>query len=154
MKTNAIRLIEASGTPVDILEYSIEDGALDAGSVAQKIGEEPDSVFKTLVTRGDTTGLTVFVIPGTCELHLKKAARVSGNKSIEMIKSKELLPLTGYVHGGCSPIGMRKAFSTYIDECAHLFDRICVSGGAIGIQVKLSPTDLADLTDATFAELT
>jgi len=106
-----------------------------------------------LVTRGDKNGINVFVIPGNMTLNLKKAAALSSNKNIEMIKEKELLPLTGYIKGGCSPIGMKKSFPTYIDETALLFDKIFVSAGKRGCQIHLSPNDLAKLTDADFGDL-
>jgi Cys-tRNA(Pro)/Cys-tRNA(Cys) deacylase len=110
-------------------------------------------VFKTLVTTGKTTGLNVFVIPVEFELDLKKAATAAGDKYIEMIKSKDLEPLTGYIHGGCSPIGMKKQFSTFIDETALLNDTICVSAGRVGLQVELAPQDLANVTGAVFRDL-
>ncbi len=122
--------------------------------MADKIGAEHEQVFKTLVARGDTTGVVVFCIPGPFELDLKKAAAVSGNKKVEMIRAKELLPLTGYVRGGCSPIGMKKQYPTWIDETAQLFDRIHVSAGAHGAQVLIAPSALAQLIDAEFAEIT
>ncbi len=119
MKTNAVRRLEALGVAHETVEYEVDEEALDAVSVARKIGADADGVFKTLVARGDKTGVVVFCIPGPAELHLKKAAAVSGNKSLEMVKAKELLPLTGYIRGGCSPVGMKKEYPTYIDETAH-----------------------------------
>ena len=110
-------------------------------------------MFKTLVTEGKNTGLNVFVIPSSTELDLKKAAQATGDKHVVMIKSRELEPNTGYVHGGCSPIGMKKQFSTFIDETAEIFDNIIVSGGRVGLQVELAPKDLALITSAVFCNL-
>jgi len=152
-KTNAIRIIEAAGIEHSVHEYDISDGKIDGVSVAEKCGRSPDMVFKTLVTKGKITGLNVFVIPVEFELDLKAAAVAAGDKYIEMIKSKELEPLTGYIHGGCSPIGMKKAFPTFIDEMALLSEAICVSAGRVGLQVELAPKDLADLAGAKFCEL-
>jgi Cys-tRNA(Pro)/Cys-tRNA(Cys) deacylase len=152
-KTNAVRILEAAGVAHSIREYDVSDGKIDGVSVAAKCGRSPDTVFKTLVTTGKTTGLNVFVIPATFELDLKKAATAAGDKYIEMIKSKDLEPLTGYVHGGCSPIGMKKRFPTFIDETALLNETICVSAGRVGLQVELSPQDLADIMGAEFRDL-
>jgi Cys-tRNA(Pro)/Cys-tRNA(Cys) deacylase len=145
-KTNAIRILEATGVAHSVHEYDASDGKIDGVSVAAKCGRSPDMVFKTLVTTGKTTGLNVFVAPVEFELDFKKAAVAAGDKNIEMIKSKDLEPLTGYVHGGCSPIGMKKQFPTFIDETALLNDTICVSAGRIGLQVELAPQDLANVT--------
>ena len=152
-KTNALRILEAVNIAFTAREYDVSDGEISGVAVAEKIGQEPWRVFKTLVTEGKTTGLNVFVIPSNVELDLKKAARAAGDKSIEMIKSRELEPRTGYVHGGCSPIGMKKQFPTFIDETAQLYGTINVSGGRIGLQVELSPSDLARLTGAAFCDL-
>jgi Cys-tRNA(Pro)/Cys-tRNA(Cys) deacylase len=152
-KTNAIRILESAGTAHSIHEYDSSDGKIDGVSVAHKCGCSPDMVFKTLVTTGKTTGLNVFVVPVEFELDLKKAAAAAGDKYIEMIKSKDLEPLTGYIHGGCSPVGMKKRFPTYIDETALLNDTICVSAGRIGLQVEVAPQDLAELTGAVFCDL-
>lgn len=152
-KTNAIRILEARGIKHSVSEYAVNEDELDAVSVARKIGAPPETVFKTLVTIGDKTGYNVFVIPGNCELNLKKAAQASGNKKIEMIKMKDLLPVTGYIRGGCSPIGMKKLFPTFIDETAQLYDEIHVSPGVRGTQVRLSPLDLKDVAEARFADL-
>lgn len=153
-KTNAIRILEAHKIKHETFSYEVNEDELDAVTVADKIGAEHESVFKTLVTTGDKSGITVFCIPGNLELDLKKAAQVSGNKKIEMIKAKELLPLTGYIRGGCSPIGMKKLFPTYIDETAQLWEEIYVSAGVRGTQVRLSPEDLRSLVNAEFADLT
>jgi Cys-tRNA(Pro)/Cys-tRNA(Cys) deacylase len=153
-KTNAVRILEAAGVAHSVHEYDISDGKIDGVSVAAKCGRSPDMVFKTLVTAGKTTGLNVFAVPVEFALDLKKAATAAGDKYVEMIKAKDLEPLTGYVHGGCSPIGMKKQFPTFIDETALLCDTICVSAGRVGLQVELAPQDLAEVTGAKFSDLT
>ncbi|MGE5432265.1 MAG: Cys-tRNA(Pro) deacylase [Syntrophomonadaceae bacterium] len=153
-KTNVIRILEAHNIRHSAISYEYNEDELDAVSVADKIGAEHESVFKTLVARGDKTGITVFCIPANAELNLKKAAGVSGNKSIEMIKVKELLPLTGYIRGGCSPIGMKKSYPTYIDETAEIFEEIYVSAGVRGTQVKIDPNELKKITGASFEDIT
>jgi Cys-tRNA(Pro)/Cys-tRNA(Cys) deacylase len=152
-KTNAMRLLEAAGVGFGLRKYEFNPDEIDAVSVANKIGEEPERVFKTLVARGDKSGVCVFVIPGNFSLNLKKAANSSGNKKIEMVKEKELLPLTGYIKGGCSPIGMRKIYPVFIDETAGLWDTIYVSAGIRGIQVEISPFDLKSIVSAGSADL-
>jgi len=152
-KTNAVRLLEANNIQHSTLTYYVDESDLSGITVAKKIGVEPERVFKTLVTRGDKTGINVFCIPVTEELNLKKAAAVCGNKKIEMIKEKELLPLTGYIKGGCSPIGMKKHYPTFIDETAQLFDKISVSAGLRGIQIMIKPDDLAKILGNNFADL-
>ena len=122
-------------------------------SIARKIGRSPDEVFKTLVTEDPKHEHFVFVVPAAGELDLKKAAKVSGKKSIDLIPSKQLLNLTGYIHGGCSPVGMKKSFPTFIDESAILYDTICVSGGRVGLNVAIAPEQLAGLVEAEFADL-
>lgn len=153
-KTNAVRILESHGIRHSTVSYDYNEDELDAVSVADKIGAEHESVFKTLVARGDKTGITVFCIPANAELNLKKAASASGNKSIEMIKVKELLPITGYIRGGCSPIGMKKSFPTYIDETAQIFEDIYVSAGVRGTQIKINPRDLSTAAGASFADIT
>ena len=154
-KTNAQREVEAAGFAASYHGIDVEDGFSFTGTqLAEILGEDPDRVFKTLVTQGKSGGHYVFMIPVACELDLKKAATVVGEKSVAMIKAKELLPLTGYVHGGCSPLGMKKAFPTAIDETAALYDTICFSAGRVGHQIEMSPSDLAKLIDLTFADLT
>lgn len=153
MKTNALRILEAGGLEISTVEYDVDEDNLDAVSVAAKIGVEPEAVFKTLVTSGDKTGYAVFVIPGNFELDLKKCALISGNKKIEMIKVKELLSVTGYIRGGCSPVGMKKQFPTYIDETAQLCDVIFVSAGVRGMQVRIRPDDLKAAVGAEYADL-
>jgi Cys-tRNA(Pro)/Cys-tRNA(Cys) deacylase len=152
-KTNVVRILETQGIKHDVYEYSIDDGRLDAVSVARKVGFDPDRVFKTLVTIGRKTGVNVFVIPGNYELNLKKAAKAAHDKNIEMLKSKELLPLTGYIHGGCSPIGMKKEYPIFIEEVAAQYAHIAISAGKIGLQVKISPADLIMLTGGKYADL-
>jgi len=152
-KTNALRLLEAAGIAYRPYEYPTDDGKIDAVSVAEKIGAEPERVFKTLVTESPDQEHFVFIIPGNAELDLKKAARAAGKKSIEMLKVKELLPLTGYVHGGCSPVGMKKFFPTWIDENAILYDKIFVSGGRVGLNLELPPELLASFLPAEFTDL-
>lgn len=153
MKTNAVRRLEALGVAHETVEYEVDEEALDAVSVARKIGADADGVFKTLVARGDKTGVVVFCIPGPAELHLKKAAAASGNKSLEMVKAKELLPLTGYIRGGCSPVGMKKEYPTYVDETAQLFVRIHVSAGVRGMQLLIAPDDLVRAVGASYADV-
>lgn len=154
-KTNAQREVEAAGFAASYHGIDVEDGFSFTGTqLAEILGEDPDRVFKTLVTQGKSGEHYVFMVPVACELDLKKAATVVGEKSVAMIKAKELLPLTGYVHGGCSPLGMKKAFPTAIDETAALYDTICFSAGRVGHQIEMSPNDLAKLIDLTFADLT
>jgi len=153
MKTNATRILEARHIPHEQITYDSSDGEIDAISVAEKIGAEHEQVFKTLVARGDKTGIVVFCVPGPFELNLKKAAAASGNKKVELIAVKELLPLTGYVRGGCSPVGMKKQYPTWIDETALLYGRIYVSAGAHGAQILIAPRALADLIDARFEDI-
>ena len=152
-KTNAIRILESRGIKFTTSDYEVNEDELDAVSVARKIGADPETVFKTLVTIGDKTGYVVFIIPGNCELDLRKAAHASGNKRVEMIKMKDLMPVTGYIRGGCSPVGMKKLFPTFIDETAQLYDGIHVSAGVRGTQMKLSPLDLKEAVRAEFADL-
>lgn len=153
MKTNAIRILETYKIPHSKIEYEIDEENLDARFVAEKIGFEPEKVFKTLVTRSDKNEIVVFVIPGNFELNLKKAASVSGSKKVEMIKVIEIQPITGYIRGGCSPIGMKKQYRTFIDETAQLFNQISISAGARGLQVIVSPADLLSLIEAEYADL-
>lgn len=154
-KTNAVRLIEQRKIPHELIEYTTEDGqAVDGVTVAEKIGEDMQYVFKTLVATSGKNEYFVFVIPVERELDLKAAAKVVGAKKIEMIHVKELLGLTGYVRGGCSPVGMKKAFPTFFDVSAQSMPYMIVSAGKIGMQMKLAPQHLADAANATFAPLT
>ena len=152
-KTNALREIEARGIAHRCITFDCET-ALSGTEVATLLGEDPDHVFKTLVTQGKSGDHYVFMVPVACELDLKKAARAVDEKAVAMIKSRDLLPLTGYIHGGCSPIGMKTPFRTTIDETAQLYDTILFSGGRIGCQVEMAPDDLRDLVDAAFADIT
>ena len=152
--TNAMRLLSQAGIEYGTSEYEVDESDLSGVHAAQMLGVEPDRVFKTLVARGGKNALYVFVIPVAEELDLKKCAAATGDKKVEMIHVRELLGLTGYIRGGCSPIGMKKKYPTYIDEIATLFDRIYVSAGMRGQQVILSPEDLRAYTDATFVDLT
>ena len=147
-KTNAARLLDSAGIAYELIPYSYSEDDLSAQSVAAELGEDIDMVFKTLVLRGDKSGLFVCVIPGDFEVDLKTAARLSGNKSCEMVHVKELLPLTGYIRGGCSPIGMKKQYPTFVHESALLYDYIYISAGQRGLQLKISPQDLIDFTGA------
>ena len=152
--TNAMRLLKQAGIEYWTSEYEVDENDLSGVHAARMLGIDPDCMFKTLVTRGEKKGIYVFCIPVAEELDLKKCAAAVGEKKVEMIHVKELLGLTGYVRGGCSPIGMKKKYPTYIDEIATLFDRIYVSAGMRGQQVILSPEDLRAYTDATFVDLT
>ena len=153
MKTNAIRILESHNVELCAIEYSFNEEEIDAISVAKKIDVEPEIVFKTLVARNERNEILVFVIPGNFELNLKKAASASGSKNIEMIKVKELQPLTGYIRGGCSPIGMKKLFPTFIDETAQLHNKIYCSAGVRGMQIKVAPNDLRTVVNAQYADL-
>lgn len=153
-KTNALRMLDARQISYEAMEYELEDGFTSGSDIARMQGLDPDTVFKTLVTEANTGEHFVCVIPVDCELDLKKAAKYFNVKKMEMLSMKKLLPLTGYIHGGCSPVGMKKLFPTAVDETALLFDDICVSGGRIGLQLRITPSDLADVVSAGFADLT
>ena len=152
-KTNVMRTLEQKKIPYTAFSYD-PNGPLDGVSVAASLGQDPAAVFKTLVTKGAGGAYYVFDIPVAENLDLKKAARAVGEKSIVMLPQKELLPLTGYVHGGCSPVGMKKQFPTVFHETAELFDTICVSAGKIGAQVEVAPADLIALLGAQTADVT
>ncbi len=152
-KTNAIRILESHKIDFELFSYEFSIDEIDAVSVARKINAEPESVFKTLIARSNTNELFAFVIPGNETLNLKKAANASGMKKIEMIKEKELLPLTGYIKGGCTSLGLKKQYPVFIDETAELFDKIYVSAGVRGTQMKLSPYDLQQVVNAVFVDL-
>ena len=151
-KTNAMRILESENIDFEIIEYSTKDG-IGGVDVAEKLGEDKDRVFKTLVTESKEGENFVFVVPVSSELDLKKAAKASGSKKVEMIPQKKLLPLTGYVHGGCSPVGMKKEFKTFIDSSAENLDFFYVSGGKVGMQIKLNPKELVTLIDGEFADI-
>lgn len=154
LKTNAMRLLEKAGCAYEHLEYDYDEADLSGVHAAEAMGLDPDTVFKTLVVRGERRGILVFCIPVREELDLKKCALTAGDKRVEMVHVKELLGLTGYIRGGCSPVGMKKKYPTYIDETAEIFDAICVSAGQRGHQIRLSPADLVKITDASLAPLT
>lgn len=152
-KTNAVRLVQQAGIPCREAFYEFDEKDLNGNHAAAAIGMPGEQVFKTLVARGERTGIHVFCIPVCCELDLKKAAKAAGDKNMEMVSVKELLPLTGYIRGGCSPVGMKKKFPTHIDETAQLWEEIAVSAGARGHQMILSPLSLAELTNAKFEDI-
>lgn len=147
-KTNAARLLDKADIAYELIPYTVDESNLAAEHVAEELGEDIEQVFKTLVLRGDKNGLFVCVIPGNFEVDLKVAARISGNKNCDLIPMKELLPLTGYIRGGCSPIGMKKPFPTFIHESALLHDHIYISAGVRGLQFKISPQDLIEFVGA------
>ncbi len=147
-KTNVARLLDVAGIPYSLVPYQVDESDLAAAHVAEQLGEPLEQVFKTLVLRGDRNGIFVCVMPGDMEIDLKVAARISGNKSCEMLHMKELLPTTGYIRGGCSPIGMKKPFPTFIYESCLLYDYIYVSAGIRGLQLKIAPQDLIDFVGA------
>lgn len=153
-KTNAVRLIQQAKIPCREAFYDFDVNDLSGSHAAEAVGMPPEQVFKTLVARGERTGINVFCIPVCCELDLKKAAKVAGDKKMEMVAVKELLGLTGYVRGGCSPVGMKKKYPTFLDETCILWDEIAVSAGARGHQIVLNPEDLANLCNAEIVELT
>ena len=152
-KTNAARLLDRAKIAYELIPYQVDEEHLAATHVAEQLGEEIACVFKTLVLCGDRTGYFVCVVPGDHEVDLKAAAKVSGNKKADLIPMKELLPVTGYIRGGCSPIGMKKAFPTYIHASAFEHPFIYISAGVRGLQLKLAPSDLAAYVRATFAEI-
>ena len=153
-KTNVCRLLDAAHISYKLLTYEVDESDLSAVHVAAQLGEDIDCVFKTIVLEGDKVPHFVCVIPGATEVDLKKAARASGNKSCRPIPMKELLPLTGYIRGGCCPIGMKKSFPSYIDETCLLFPEIFISAGQRGMQLKISPSDLINYVPLTTADLT
>jgi Cys-tRNA(Pro)/Cys-tRNA(Cys) deacylase len=152
-KTNAMRMLESAGINYTLHTYDVSDDLVDGVSVAKKCGEDPEQVFKTLVTVGNDKEHYVFVVPVAQKLNLKACAKAAGVKSVEMIPQKELLPLTGYIHGGCSPVGMKKPFKTIFDETMILFDTILVSGGRVGTQVEVAPDDLLKITNGSTAPI-
>lgn len=153
IKTNAARLLDLAGIPYELVPYRVDPDNLAATHVAEELGEDISQVFKTLVLHGERAGHFVCVVPGDAEVDLKKAARAAGDKKVEMIPVKELLPLTGYIRGGCSPIGMKKPFPTYFHTTATDFDFIYVSAGQRGLQLKINPQQLIDFCGATSADL-
>ena len=153
-KTNAVRLVEQAKIPCQEHFYDYDENDLNGMHAAEALGRDPEEVFKTLVARGAKTGINVFCIPVCCELDLKKAAKAAGDKNMELIPVKELLGLTGYIRGGCSPVGMKKKYPTYFDETCELYDTIAVSAGERGHQMVLPPLALARLVEAMLADLT
>lgn len=152
-KTNAVRLVEQAGIPCREAFYEFDENDLNGMHAAEALNYPPEQVFKTLVARGERTGINVFCIPVCCELDLKKAAKAAGDKSMELVAVKELLPLTGYIRGGCSPVGMKKKYPTYLDETCILWEEIAVSAGARGHQLILNPQSLAQLISAELADI-
>lgn len=152
-KTNAARILDKHLISYELIPYEVDESDLSAIHVAEQLNEPVAQVFKTLVLRGDKTGYFVCIIPGAEELDLKKAAKVSGNKSCDMIPMKELLPTTGYIRGACSPIGMKKLFPTFIHETALIYNHIYISAGQRGLQIKLSPQDLCKVVTIKEAPL-
>ena len=153
-KTNAARILDREKVSYELIPYKVDESDLSAIHVATQLGEDIKRVFKTLVLRGDRNGIFVCVIPGDGEVDLKKAAKISANKSAEMIAMKELLPTTGYIRGGCSPIGLKKPFPIFIHLTANDFDYIYVSAGQRGLQLRLAPADLQRVVNAQFADIT
>ena len=152
-KTNAVRLVEQAGISCREAFYEYDENDLSGVHAAKAVGLPDEQVYKTLVARGDRTGIHVFCIPVCFELDLKKAAKITGDKKVEMVHVKELLSLTGYIRGGCSPVGMKKKYPTHIDETCQLYSEIAVSAGERGHQMILPPEALAELTDAEFVDL-
>lgn len=153
VKTNAMRLLEAAKIPFEAIPYNFDENDLAAQHVADELGEDINRVFKTLVLRGERTGLFVCVVPGNCEVDLKKAAAAAGDKKAEMLAMKELLPNTGYIRGGCSPVGMKKLLPTFFHSTATDFDFIYVSAGVRGMQLKISPSALIDFVKASVSDI-
>jgi Cys-tRNA(Pro)/Cys-tRNA(Cys) deacylase len=152
-KTNAARLLDKAGLHYNLIPYEFDENDLAAQHVADSLGQDIAKVFKTLVLHGDKTGHIVAVIPGNMEVNLKALAKVSGNKKVEMIAMKELLPVTGYIRGGCSPVGMKKRFPTYFHSTASEHDVIYVSAGVRGLQIEIDPQELIGFVQASIAEI-
>lgn len=152
-KTNAMRILDKNKINYEILTYENKDGKIDGVSVAEKLGINEKYVFKTLVTVASSKSIYVFVIPVSSELDFKKAAKIAGEKNIEMINVNDLLKYTGYIRGGCSPLGMKKMYKTFIDNSANTLEYLVFSGGKIGVQIKIKPTDLKDALTFEFEEL-
>lgn len=152
-KTNAARLLDSKSISYELTEYEVDESDLSAITLSKKIGQNIEQIFKTLILRGDKTGVFVAVIPGNAEVDLKKASKISGNKNCMMVQQKELLPLTGYIRGGCSPLGMKKPYPIYFHETCQLFDFIFVSAGQRGLQLKIKPVDLVKVTGAIVCDL-
>ena len=153
-KTNAVRLVQQAGIPCREEFYEFDENDLNGNHAAEAIGKPAEEVFKTLVARGERTGINVFCIPVCFELNLKKAAKAAGDKNMELVAVKELLGLTGYIRGGCSPVGMKKKYPTYFDETCELYDEIAVSAGERGHQMLVPPMDLAQFLGAKLVDIT
>ena len=153
-KTNAMRLLEQAGIPFRVETYEFDEEHLSGAHVASQVSLPEDQIFKPLVVRGEKKGIMVFCIPVMMELDLKKAAKISGDKKIEMTHVKELLGLTGYIRGGCSPVGMKKKYPTWFDETAMLYDEIAVSAGVRGAQIIVNPDALKDYVEAAYGDVT
>jgi len=152
-KTNAMRILDSNKIQYSTHSYENKDGKLDGVAVAHKIGKDVDQVFKTLVTQGHSKDFYVFVIPVSEELDMKKASKIAQEKNIEMIQVKDINKVTGYIRGGCSPLGMKKIFKTFIQEDALLFDTIIFSGGKIGAQIEINPNDIPQVIECSFADI-
>lgn len=152
-KTNAVRLLDKAGIKFSVCTYPVDEEHLEAQHVADSIGEDIHQVFKTIVLHGDRVGYFVCVVPGNCEIDLKKAAKAAGDKKVDLIHVKELLPLTGYIRGGCSPVGMKKSFPTFFHLTVNDFDVIYVSAGQRGMQLEIAPQPLIDYCRATVTDL-
>ncbi|QIG89265.1 Cys-tRNA(Pro) deacylase [Chryseobacterium sp. POL2] len=152
-KTNAVRILESNQIPFELREYEVDEQDLSAEHVAESLGISPEKIYKTLILKGQKDPFLVAVIPGNAQLDLKKIAKASNNKNCEMLPMKDLLATTGYIRGGCSPIGMKKNFPTYIEELATLEEEIIISAGKRGLQIILKPDDLKNIINAEFADL-
>ncbi len=152
-KTNAVRILESQNITFELREYEVDENDLSAEHVAESLGISAEKIYKTLILKGQKDPFLVAVIPGDAQLDFKKLAKASGNKNCEMLPLKDLLSTTGYIRGGCSPIGMKKAFPTYIEEMATLENEIIISAGKRGLQIILNPLDLQIVTEASFADL-
>jgi Cys-tRNA(Pro)/Cys-tRNA(Cys) deacylase len=153
MKTNAARLLDTLGIAYELREYEVDESDLSAETVARKVGMDPGAVFKTLVVRGDRHGVCLAVVPGDAELDLKALARVTGDRKVDTVPLKEVQPLTGYIRGGVTAFGGKKDYPVFLDENAHLYDRISVSAGVRGTQIVLAPDDYARATRATIGAI-
>jgi Cys-tRNA(Pro)/Cys-tRNA(Cys) deacylase len=154
VKTNAMRILDNNNIHYNVITYDGQLGKIDGMSVAQQIGKDPQVVFKTLVTQGNSGNIYVFVIPVESELDLKKAAKVAGEKNVQLVAVNDIQKLTGYIRGGCSPVGMKKHYPTFIDSSASQLEHIVVSGGKIGVQIELSVEDLKNVTEAVLEDVT
>lgn len=153
IKTNAVRLLDKARIPYTLHSYTVDPDNLDASHVAASLGQDINRVFKTIVLKGERTGHFVCVVPGNAQIDLKKAARVAGDKKADLIHMKELLPLTGYIRGGCSPVGMKKSFPTFFHQSATAFDTIYVSAGQRGLQMEVAPDLLVDFCRGQYADI-